>query len=277
MTTAQEQRRAAAPDQARSILMTIPATDAASARKLLGHEEKDGSMTFTVAQVDIWKAELAELPPPDISKRTVGKQGALILMARELHALARRGYTVREILGLLAEKGLNVHEDTLRSALRKADDKPGSRRPRRGLVDEATKKPPVTQRGATEGDVNGAQVVAVAGQGREEEGGSKTAAARNDAGIRTSEVAGDSRPAGREGPESAAGKWAEGKAVGDPEEPRTDSRKGSEAAGGQRAIPTAASFPGARRDVGWAPTGPPKGQAPGSRAAFTPRSDSEDI
>jgi hypothetical protein len=77
-------------------------------------------MTFTVSQVNAWRAELAAMPAPDPTTRTVGKRAALALMAKELQALYRRGYTTAELLELLATRGLHTHEETLRAVLRTA-------------------------------------------------------------------------------------------------------------------------------------------------------------
>ena len=77
-------------------------------------------MTFTVSQVNSWRAELAAMPAPDPTTRSVGKRAALEMMAKELQALSRRGYTTAELLELLATKGLHTHEETLRAVLRTA-------------------------------------------------------------------------------------------------------------------------------------------------------------
>jgi hypothetical protein len=77
-------------------------------------------MTFTVSQVNAWRSELAAMPAPDPTTRAVGKRAALEMMAKELQALSRRGYTIAEMLELLATKGLNIHEETLRAVLRTA-------------------------------------------------------------------------------------------------------------------------------------------------------------
>jgi hypothetical protein len=77
-------------------------------------------MTFTVSQVNAWRAELAAMPAPDPTTRAVGKRAALEMIAKELQALSRRGYTTAELLELLATKGLHTHEETLRAVLRTA-------------------------------------------------------------------------------------------------------------------------------------------------------------
>jgi len=77
-------------------------------------------MTFTVSQVNAWRADLAAMPAPDPTTRAVGKRAALEMLAKELQALSRRGYTTAELLELLATKGLHTHEETLRAVLRTA-------------------------------------------------------------------------------------------------------------------------------------------------------------
>jgi len=83
-------------------------------------DEREQPMTFTVSQVNAWRAELAAMPAPDPTTRAVGKRAALEMMAKELQALCRRGYTTAELLELLATKGLHTHEETLRAVLRTA-------------------------------------------------------------------------------------------------------------------------------------------------------------
>jgi hypothetical protein len=87
-----------------------------------GRREDGGTMPieYLVSQVEGWREELAALPPPDPGRRKVGKHQAVIMMAKELQAAARQGYTTRELLELLAAKGLKIHVDTLREALRQA-------------------------------------------------------------------------------------------------------------------------------------------------------------
>jgi len=76
-------------------------------------------MKYFVSQIETWREELAALPPPDPGRRKVGKEQAVIMLSKELRAAARQGYTARELLDVLAAKGLKVHADTLRDALRK--------------------------------------------------------------------------------------------------------------------------------------------------------------
>jgi hypothetical protein len=58
------------------------------------------------------------MPPPDPGRRKVGKKEAVFLLAKKLQAAARRGFSTAELLEILASKGLKVHVDTVRAALR---------------------------------------------------------------------------------------------------------------------------------------------------------------
>ena len=54
------------------------------------------------------------MPAPDPATLKLGKRAAIEVMRKELQALVRRGYTTAELLDVLAVKGLQVHEETLR-------------------------------------------------------------------------------------------------------------------------------------------------------------------
>jgi hypothetical protein len=73
---------------------------------------------YLVSQVERWGEELDDLRPPDPGSRKVGKREAVLLLARKLQSAAKRGFTTAELLAVLAEKGLAVHVDLLREALR---------------------------------------------------------------------------------------------------------------------------------------------------------------
>jgi hypothetical protein len=75
-------------------------------------------MKYLVSQVEAWGEELDALPAPDPGGRKVGKRAAVQLLAKKLQAAARRGFSTAELLEVLAAKGLKVHVDTLRDALR---------------------------------------------------------------------------------------------------------------------------------------------------------------
>jgi hypothetical protein len=82
-------------------------------------------MKYLVSQVEQWGEELDSLAP-DPGSRKVGKRGAVLLIAKKLQAAARRGLSASELRAALAEKGLEVHIDLLRDALRSAGKPPGT-------------------------------------------------------------------------------------------------------------------------------------------------------
>jgi hypothetical protein len=66
-------------------------------------------MKYLVSEVEKWGKEIDAMPAPDPGRRRVGKKEAVILLAKKLRA---------ELLDVLAAKGLKVHADTLRAALK---------------------------------------------------------------------------------------------------------------------------------------------------------------
>jgi hypothetical protein len=75
-------------------------------------------MKYLVSEVESWGKEIDAMPAPDPGRRRVGKKEAVILLAKKLRAAARRGFSTAELLDVLAAKGLKVHADTLRAALK---------------------------------------------------------------------------------------------------------------------------------------------------------------
>jgi hypothetical protein len=65
-------------------------------------------MKYLVSQIESWREEIAAPPPPDPGRRRVGKEQAVIMMAKELRVAARQGYTSGELLEVLAAKGLEA-------------------------------------------------------------------------------------------------------------------------------------------------------------------------
>ena len=99
-------------------------------------------MKYLVSDVESWGKELDAMPAPDPGRRKVGKKEAVFLLAKKLQAAARRGFSTAELLEVLASKGLTVHIDTVRAALklvgRSAAARPGGGRRSAG----APKGPP---------------------------------------------------------------------------------------------------------------------------------------
>ena len=89
-------------------------------------------MKYLVSDVESWGKELDAMPAPDPGRRKVGKKEAVFLLAKKLQAAARRGFSTAELLEVLASKGLTVHIDTVRAALklvgRSAATRPGGGR-----------------------------------------------------------------------------------------------------------------------------------------------------
>jgi hypothetical protein len=75
-------------------------------------------MKYLVSEIETWGKEIDAMPAPDPGRRRVGKKEAVILLAKKLRAAARRGFSTAELLDVLAAKGLKVHADTLRAALK---------------------------------------------------------------------------------------------------------------------------------------------------------------
>jgi hypothetical protein len=75
-------------------------------------------MKYLVSEVENWGKEIDALPAPDPGRRKVGKKAAVFLLAKKLQAAARRGFSTAELLEILASKGLTVHVDTVRAALK---------------------------------------------------------------------------------------------------------------------------------------------------------------
>lgn len=77
-------------------------------------------MKYLVSQVEKWGDDLDALRAPDPGSRKVGKREAVLLLSKKLQGAAKRGFTTAELLEALAAKGLRVHVDLLREALRTA-------------------------------------------------------------------------------------------------------------------------------------------------------------
>jgi hypothetical protein len=118
-------------------------------------------MKYLVSQVEQWGDELDSLAP-DPGSRKVGKRGAVLLIAKKLQAAVRRGLTASELRAALAKKGLEVHIDLLREALRAAG-KPAATTPagrRRKVTGNAPSEPGLQPRGLQEGEGRAAAAAA---------------------------------------------------------------------------------------------------------------------
>jgi len=87
-------------------------------------------MKYQVSQVQQWGDELDALPAPEPGSRMVGKREAVLLLAEKLQSAARRGVSRAALLEALEAKGLKVHIDLLREALKHAGKAAGKGPPR---------------------------------------------------------------------------------------------------------------------------------------------------
>ena len=97
-------------------------------------------MKYQVSEVQQWGEELDALPAPEPGSRMVGKREAVLLLAERLRAATRRGVTRATLLEALEAKGLKVHIDLLREALKhvgKTSAQRQARAPRRARVEPA--------------------------------------------------------------------------------------------------------------------------------------------
>jgi hypothetical protein len=250
---------------------------------------------YLVSQVEGWREELAALPPPDPGRRKVGKHQAVIMMAKELQAAARQGYTARELLEVLAAKGLQVHLDTVREALRKARRTagPGPTRARRRDGD-GNGSAPVLPAVAL-----GEDVAAVAGgengeRHRQPDGDDAVTvpapaggavAATTEAGPEEDPALGGRADDGRRGDGGASGQANDGRpdeetgasAPKAAKEPARDSARHAAAVGGKDPGAGARGSPGKHEPLGESLAGSSRPSTPPARGRFVPRNDSDDI
>jgi hypothetical protein len=98
-------------------------------------------MAITIEDIEALRRRLAELPRNQ--PREVTKQEAVSLLASELGAARRRGYSPEDLAQLLSEQGVMINAATLRGYLR---------RKRKARKTSATKAapPPIPSEAATE-------------------------------------------------------------------------------------------------------------------------------
>ena len=80
-------------------------------------------MGYTIEQVKNIAAKLHELPPIDRKNREVNKQAAVLLLAKEITALRKRGYALDQIAGALRNEGLDITTPVLKNSLQRAKPK----------------------------------------------------------------------------------------------------------------------------------------------------------
>jgi hypothetical protein len=245
-------------------------------------------MKYLVSQVEQWGDELETLAP-DPGRRKVGKREAVLLLARQLQAAARRGLSALELRAALAAKGLEVHIDLVREALRSAGKTAGAtagRRRRRSAASSAPEVGADTDRGEPAGperSQEGPRDVAADVMSESESAGPRPnpevvadvvgVAPVVDPGTGTGVLADPVPDKGWEREQPLSGKTTVAAPAFPPGVDSGSTRKES------RGAATAATS--GERSVRPAPTGPPPDAKPGTasvpRGTFVPRSDSETI
>ena len=76
--------------------------------------------TLNIETVEQIRAKMKELPPVENKKRTVSKQEAIKLLAKDIKAMQARGYTLEQVSELLKQLGVSLATPTLRSYLKRA-------------------------------------------------------------------------------------------------------------------------------------------------------------
>jgi len=101
-------------------------------------------MAITIDDIEALRRRLTELPRNQ--PREVSKQEAVILLASELGAARRRGYSPEELARLMSEQGIAINAATLRGYLRR---KRRSRKGRRSTPTVIGTKAAATARSAS--------------------------------------------------------------------------------------------------------------------------------
>ena len=81
---------------------------------------------YTTEQAQAFAKKLREMPPVE-KKQDLSKQALVRLLAKEITALQRRGYTLEQISESLRGEGLSITTPTLKSYLQRA--KPAKKAP----------------------------------------------------------------------------------------------------------------------------------------------------
>jgi hypothetical protein len=90
------------------------------------------ALEYTVESANWLIAELRAIPAKDPAKRKLDKQRMVSLLADELIALQRRGYTIEEVAESLRGRGLAITTPTLKNYLQRAKSKT-DKRPKSGV------------------------------------------------------------------------------------------------------------------------------------------------
>lgn len=110
-------------------------------------------MSHTTEQLEAIALKLRAMPPIEKKKQQHNKQEAVKVLAKEIAAMQKRGYTLDQISKVLRGEGLDVATPTLKSYLQRA--RPASKQPvvqashDPHAVRPAAAKPVDTQKGAS--------------------------------------------------------------------------------------------------------------------------------
>ena len=77
-------------------------------------------MKYTTEQLEAIASKLREMPPVEKKKQEHSKQEAVRVLAKEIAALQKRGYTLDQISETLRGEGLSIATPTLKSYLQRA-------------------------------------------------------------------------------------------------------------------------------------------------------------
>jgi len=97
-------------------------------------------MKYTTEQLEAIAAKLRDMPPVEKKKQEHSKQEAVRILAKEITALQKRGYTLDQISETLRGEGLSIATPTLKSYLQRA--KPAKKAPVQAPGDTPPPPPP---------------------------------------------------------------------------------------------------------------------------------------
>lgn len=104
-------------------------------------------MKYTTEQLEAIAAKLRDMPPVEKKKQEHSKQEAVRILAKEIAALQKRGYTLDQISETLRGEGLSIATPTLKSYLQRA--KPAKKAPAQAPGDTPAPRPAVKKHAET--------------------------------------------------------------------------------------------------------------------------------
>jgi hypothetical protein len=105
-------------------------------------------MKYTTEQIEAIAAKLHDMPLVDKKKQEHSKQATIKMLAKEIHLLKKRGYTLDQISETLRGEGLDIATPTLKSYLQRAQAK-GVTKTTRKTTAKATAETPEKARANT--------------------------------------------------------------------------------------------------------------------------------